>query len=121
MILLAFGLLTVAVAIGSLLAIQFMRGAAVRRPHWAVGLTHALIGIAGMTPLMIVVRRGQSPSGMGTANFAAYSAGLLGFALIFGLIVALFAWRRRPPGWLVGAHASLAIAGYVLLLALVTA
>jgi hypothetical protein len=121
MILLAFAVLSLAVVIGSGLAIQFMRGKAVRRLHWAVGLVHALVGIAGMVPLVIVVRRGAPASAMGTGSFAAYSAGLFGSALILGLVIALYAWRRRPPGIVVGAHASLAIAGYVLLLVLATA
>jgi uncharacterized iron-regulated membrane protein len=57
---------------------------------------------------------------MGTARFGPLAALLLGLALALGLVLARAAWRRRQPAAiLVASHAGLAIAGLVLLLALV--
>ncbi|MGC2524752.1 MAG: hypothetical protein WA417_19290, partial [Stellaceae bacterium] len=63
--------------------------------------------------------RGGGRPHMGTAGFRTTSAALLAAALLLGLVMARAAWRRRrPAGMLVGAHAGFAIAGLVLLLAL---
>jgi hypothetical protein len=70
--------------------------------------------------LLLALARGLPPSQMGTGGFAPIAAGLLAAAFSLGLALAFLSWRRgRPGGALVGAHASFAIAGFVLLLALV--
>jgi hypothetical protein len=57
---------------------------------------------------------------MGTAGFGDVSAALLVFALLLGLVIGRAAWRgRRPAGALIGAHAGAAVAGLVVLLALI--
>lgn len=117
---LAFGLLVAAGMFGGLLAVLYLRGPAVKPVHRAAPLAHGAIGAGGLVLLILAVRYGAVTTGMGTAGFAPTAAGLIALALICGLVIGWTFWRgRRPGGGLVGAHASLAIAGIVLLLALV--
>lgn len=113
----AFYVLCVTVALGSALAIPYFRGA-VRRLPWPIGLVHGLLGAGGLAVVLLALRRGLPPSAMGTTGFAPAAAVLLAVALALGLSIALR--RRRPPGLLVAIHASLAIAGFVVLWTLVS-
>jgi hypothetical protein len=118
---LAFILLAVAAAAGALLAIPFMRGKEVRRAHWVVTLGHGVLGAAGVVVLLVGLWRGVPVSGMGTAGFGPGAAVLFGLALALGVFIALASFaRRRPAATLVAVHASLAIAGLVVLWAVVS-
>jgi LPXTG-motif cell wall-anchored protein len=68
---------------------------------------------------LLVLRNGLPPSAMGTTGFVPAAAMLLGIALLLGLVIGLRR-RRRPPGALVAVHASVAIAGFVVLWAVVS-
>jgi hypothetical protein len=109
---LAFYLCCAAVAIGAGLAFPYFRGAGRRLP-WPIGAAHGALGTAGLTALLFVLRNGLPPSAMGTTGFAPAAAVLLGIALLLGLVIGLR--RRRPAGVLVAVHASVAIAGFVVL------
>lgn len=112
----SFYLLGAAVALGSGLAIQFIRGPAVRPAPRPVAAVHGVLGAAGLAALLLALRRGLPPSATGTAGFVPAAAILLGLALVAGLLIALAAWpRRRPAGVLVAIHASAAVAGFVVL------
>ncbi len=105
----------------ALLAIPFLRGKEVRRAPWLVTLGHGLLGAAGFGVLLAALWNGVPASGMGTAGFAPAAAVLLALALALGMLIALASFRRgRPAALLVGVHASLAIAGLVVLWALVS-
>jgi hypothetical protein len=108
----AFYVLCAAVALGCILAIPYLRGEAIRLP-WPAGAAHGTVGAAGLAMLVLVLCRGLPPSAMGTAGFAPAAAVFIALALVLGLIIAL--WRRRPHGVLVAIHASLAVAGFVVL------
>ena len=113
----AFGVLAAAALIGAGLAMHFARGPAVKQPHAAIPLVHAVLGTVGLALLAVVLRRGLPSTGNGTADFASIAAGFFGVALLCGLLILLAAWRRqRPRGLLVATHASLAVAGIVMLL-----
>lgn len=117
----AFIILAVAAAVGALLAIPFLRGREVRRAHWAVTLGHGVVGAAGFAVLIVGLWRGVPASGMGTAGFGPAAAVLIGLAVVLGVSIALASFgRRRPGAALVAVHASLAIAGLVVLWALVS-
>lgn len=117
---LAFGVLTAAALIGAGLAVHFARGPAVRQPPAAIPLVHGGLGAIGLAVLGVVIRHGLPSAGNGTADFGSIAAGFLAVALLCGLLILFAAWRRRrPSGLLVATHASLAIAGIVLLLTLV--
>jgi uncharacterized BrkB/YihY/UPF0761 family membrane protein len=115
---LAFALLCAAVLIGAGLAVAYLRGPQATPLHRAVPLLHGLLGGASFAVLLAALRQGLPQTGMGTSGFGTISAVLLGLALMFGLALGLRGRYHRPPGALVGAHASLAIAGFVVLLTL---
>ncbi|HTT78088.1 MAG TPA: hypothetical protein VMF86_00270 [Stellaceae bacterium] len=116
----AFALLCGAAALGGGLAISYLRGGSARRPAAALVAAHPILGAAGLAALILALRRGVPDTGMGTAGFGPTAAVLLALALLFGLRLAWVAWRRRRPSeLLVFSHAGLAIAGLVVLLALV--
>ncbi|HVC57326.1 MAG TPA: hypothetical protein VND95_15325 [Stellaceae bacterium] len=128
MLALAFGLLCAAVVIGAGLAILFVKrpvatpppGTIPRTIARAIPVAHAALGAASLVALTLALRRGQPATGMGTAGFGPIALGLLALTLALGLVLALTAWRRhRPAAMLVGAHASLAVAAFVVLLTLV--
>jgi asparagine N-glycosylation enzyme membrane subunit Stt3 len=108
----AFWLFSTAGAIGAGLAFSYLRGAP-RRPPWPIGIVHGALGAAGLAALLLALRNGLPASAMGTAGFGPAAAVLLGIALLLGLVIGFT--RRRPPGVLVAVHASVAIAGFVVL------
>ena len=115
----AFDVVIAGAVLGAGLAILYLRGAAAA-PHLALRLIHGVLGAAGLAVLVVVLRRGLPPAVNGTAGFGAITAAFLGLALAFGLLIAFVGWRgRRPGGLLVATHASLAIAGVVMLVTLV--
>jgi hypothetical protein len=108
----AFCLCCAAVVIGAGLAIPYFRGS-YRRLPWPIGVVHGVLGAAGLAALLLVLRHGPPPSGMGTTGFPPAAAALLGIALLLGLAIGLR--RRHPASVLVALHAGLAIAGFVVL------
>jgi len=108
----AFYILCTAVVLGCVLAIPYLRGAARRWP-WPVGALHGALGAVGLAALLLVLQHGLPTSSMGTAGFVPAAAVLLGIALLLGLVIGVR--RRRPPGVLMAVHASVAIAGFVVL------
>ncbi|HLY80848.1 MAG TPA: hypothetical protein VKQ70_15805 [Caulobacteraceae bacterium] len=113
----AFALLCAAAALGGGLALVYLQG---RRPGAWVALAHGALGAAGLVFLLLALGRGLPPGAMGTAGFAPMAAGLLALALALGIAMEAAAWRqRRPAGALVATHAGLAVAGLVMLLAVV--
>ncbi len=115
----AFGLVCAAALFGAALAIRFLAGTGARPLPAALPPLHGAIGTAGFGVLILALRRGLPAGHFGTGGFGPIAAVLLGSALALGLAMAPAAWRRhRPAGTLVGTHAGLAIAGLVVLLAL---
>ena len=84
-----------------------------------LGPLHGVLGAMGLTALVIALARHPVPAQVGLGGFGAGAEILLGLALLLGLFVVLSALRRRrPAGLLLGAHATLAIAGITLVLAI---
>lgn len=115
---LAFLLLCAAVLVGLGLAVAYLRGPQAKPPPRALPFVHGTLGGASLAALIAALRQGLPPTGMGTSGFGMIGAGLLGLALAFGLALGLQGRYHRPPGAVVGVHASLAIAGFVVLLTL---
>lgn len=121
MLQLAFAILAAAALFGAGLAIRYLRGPSAPRLPQALPLAHGSLGIAGLLILLIaVLRHGLPSTDNGTAGFSLIAAGFFGLALVLGLLIAALVWRgRRPGGLVVATHASIAIAGVVVLAALV--
>ena len=117
---LAFGILCGVALLGLTLAVSYLRRSPVRPHRAAVAALHGAAGAAGLAVLLAALAGAPPHDAMGTARFGQIGAALLAAALVLGVAIAWTAWRRhRAPGALVGAHAGLAIAGLVVLLALV--
>jgi hypothetical protein len=120
MIDLAFDVFVAAVLMGAGLAVLYAYGPLAKRPHAMIPLVHGTLGVAGLVLLVAALRHGLPQTDTGTGDFGVIAGGLFGLALVFGVLIASAAWRgRRPGGLLVATHASVAIAGFVVLLALV--
>jgi hypothetical protein len=119
MLLAAFGLLSLAVLAGlGLIALH----ARPRRPHWAIGAAHGTVGATGLAVLVAAAATG-APHGAaaGAGGFDWTASALLGLALLAGLAIPLTAWRARGlTGLALALHASIAIIGYVILIAYVS-
>jgi hypothetical protein len=119
MLVAAFWVLCAASALGAGFAALYLTGKG-RRPPAAAQALHAALGAASLALLVLALRRGLAPTGMGTVGFAPTAAGLLALTMHAGHAIAAAAWRRRRPAEiLVGTHATLAIAALALLLAVV--
>ncbi len=117
----ALAMLIVAAVIGAALAVRYLRGTETKPPARPIPPLHGALGAAGLAVLAVALDRGLPPSTMGTAGFGAVAAVLLGLALVFGLAIAWASCRaRRPASAVVAIHASLAIAGLVVLWVLVS-
>lgn len=108
----AFVLLLLAVGAGSALALRF----AARRTqaHWALGLWHAALGIAGLATLLMTL--GGPPRGvaMGVGAFGIVSAVIFAAALVLGFAIPL---ARRGKAMVIAVHAGTAITGFAIFLA----
>jgi hypothetical protein len=120
MLLIAFLVLSAAVALGTSLAIQFMRFG--RRVPWLVGGAHGTLGILGLTALLLARTRGPVlGAANGVSSFISVALTLGFAALVLGLgIVALRRRSGRGIGLAIGVHATFAVTAYVLLLAYVS-
>src|SRR5690348_8530096 len=108
MLILAFVLLAVAVVVGAVLAVLHLREGRAA-PPLALPAVHGLLAIAGFAALLVALEGPPRGEEMGTASFGAIAAVLLALAALFGLaMLALHLLRRRLPGVLIGAHATLA-------------
>jgi hypothetical protein len=118
MLIAAFVILGIAVLLGALLAVLHLRAADTATPTAALAALHALIAIGGFACLLAALRGPPRGLETGTAEFGAIAAVLMGSAaLLGGGFVALRLLKRRIAGGLIGIHATLAVAGIVVLAA----
>jgi hypothetical protein len=112
----AFIALAIAVLFGLLLAVGYLREGAAP-PPWPLGALHGLIAIGGLALLTLALRGPPRGAEQGTGSFGIIATTLIATAALAGLIqLALRLRGRRLPGGLIGAHATLAIGGFVILL-----
>lgn len=120
MIAIAFALLCAAAAIGCGLVIFFLRDPGGKAPHRVLPAIHGLLGTASLGLLLAAIQQGLPLHRNGTQGFGRLAAMLLAMVFLLGLSFVRRAWRReRPRGVLVGTHAGLAIAAFVVLLTLI--
>jgi hypothetical protein len=118
----AFVILSLAVLLGSALAIFHLRtptDAAASAPvAWPVAALHGLLGIGGLVCLVLALRGPPRGLAQGTASFGAIATTLIALAaLAGGGLLAARLRSRRPAGLLIGVHAALAVSGFVVLAA----
>lgn len=116
----AFALLGGAVALGTVLAVLYLRRQGGGRPAWPFGALHGALALGGFAALLVALR--GPPRGLmtGTAGFGALAAWFLGAAaLLGGAILAGRLLRRRFGSALIGVHAAVAVCGLVILAAYV--
>jgi hypothetical protein len=112
----AFALLTVAVLMGALLAVAYLREGAAP-PPLPLGVLHGLIGIGGLALLTLALRGPPRGADQGTGSFGIIAAVLVATAAAVGLAqLALRLRGRRLSGTLIGVHATLAVGSFVILL-----
>jgi hypothetical protein len=117
MLFLALGLLSLAVLIGVAMGIRLLGDR--RLPSRAIGAVHGLLGASGLSVLIFALLSGTGTSDRyGTASFGPAAAILAALAALAGVGIGILGRRAtRSIGFLIGAHASLAVTAYVLLLA----
>jgi hypothetical protein len=89
---------------------------------WIPGAVHGGIGLIGFLTLLPALRGPPRGVASGASNFGSIAAIMLALGLALGGLAALARLRRRSPGALVlGLHATLAVAGLVMLAAYASA
>lgn len=115
----AFTALGIAVLLGNVLAVLHLREGATP-PPWPLGALHGLIALAGLGLLGLALRGPPRGLDQGTGSFGAIAATLIALAALVGLAQLTGRLRkRRLSGMLIGIHATLAIGGFLILLAYV--
>jgi hypothetical protein len=111
----AFDLLAMAVLAGAGLAILYLRRQGAVPPGWLAAM-HVIFALAGLGCLLLALRGPPRGLEQGIGSFGAIAAVLLALAALAGAaLLAARIGRRRPAELLVGAHATLAVAGFVIL------
>src|ERR1700722_19526476 len=117
MLLLSFTLLLTAALLGGVLAAVHLRTESAP-PGPVFGALHGLVGIAGFVALLLALRGPPRGEAMGVGGFGRTAAALLAVALILAIPIILVRLRhRRIPGIVIGAHATIAVSGVVILAA----
>ena len=109
--------------LGTLLALLHLRSAeaATARPPWLLGFAHGVIGAAGFAALAWALAAPPHGAARGIGAFGWDAIALLGAALLLGLAIPLLARaRRRSTDLAMVLHGSVAIIGYVILMAYVS-
>ncbi len=117
---LALLLLTGTAMLGSAAAVLFLNGKAAALRLRVVAPLHGLLGGAGLIVLLLALRGPPRGEGLGVAGFGQIAAVLLGMALLLGGTILLRRLlNRHLTDLIVGLHATIAIAGIVILAAYV--
>jgi hypothetical protein len=117
----AFVILSIAVALGTVLAVPHLRANSTP-PPWPFGALHGPLALIGLACLALALR--GSPRGLqqGTASFGVIATVLFVLAALLGAkLLAARIFKKRVGGGTVAIHATLAISGFVILAAYVFA
>lgn len=120
MLMVSFIVLGLAVVAGIGLAAAYLLERA-RGLSLVPGVLHGLLGLVGFAALLLGLRGPPHGVRMGAGSFGLIAATFVGAALLAGAVILVGRLRRRPPSVVVVAvHATLAIAGFVILAAYVS-
>jgi hypothetical protein len=115
----AFVILGIAVLLGCLLAVLYLRTEDAAAP-WSLAALHGLVAVGGLLCLALALRGPLRGVEQGTASFGIIAVTLIVSAALIGvgsLVAHLF--KRRLPGILIGIHATVAVGGFAILAAYV--
>jgi hypothetical protein len=114
----AFVVLAAAVVLGTTLAIILLRDRSAPAAPWPLRTLHGILGIGGLSCLVLSLRGPPRGVDQGVASFGAISAVLIALAALAGVgILFMHVVKKRRAGSLIGLHATLAVAGFVVLAA----
>jgi hypothetical protein len=116
MLIAAFIGLAAALVLGTALAVVYLRDTPAA--PWPLRTLHGLLGIGGLSCLLLSLRGPPRGLDQGVASFGAISAGLVAFAALAGVgVLFIHVVKKRRAGSLIGLHATLAVTGFVILAA----
>jgi hypothetical protein len=112
----AFVILAAAVALGTTLAVLYLRARAAA-PFLLTAL-HGLFGLGGFACLLLALRGPPRGLDQGTGSFGVIAAALFAAAVLAGFCVLfIHRFKKRHASTLIGLHATLAVSGFVILAA----
>jgi hypothetical protein len=115
MLIAAFAILAIAVLLGCLLAILYLRTEGAAAP-WPLAALHGLVAVVGFFCFALALRSPLRGAEQGTADFGIFAVTLIGTAALIGaLSLVAHLLKRRIPGILIGIHATLAVGGFAIL------
>lgn len=115
----AFIILTVAVLLGSTLAVLHLR-TNLPAPPWPLGGLHGVVALIGLGCLALALRGPPRGVEHGTASFGIIAAVLFVLAALLGArLLAARIFKKRMIGGTIAIHATLAVSGFVILAAYV--
>jgi hypothetical protein len=116
----AFVILTIAVALGSTLAVLHLKTDRTATPPWPLGALHGILALGGLGCLAFALRGPPRGAQQGTASFGIIAAVLFVLAALLGArLLAARIYRKRIGGGTIAIHATLAVSGFVILAAYV--
>ncbi len=119
----AFVILTVAVALGAVLAVLHLRtNKTATPPPWPLGALHGILALAGLGCLALALRGPPRGVRQGTASFGFIATVLFVLAVLLGAkLLAARIFGKQIDGGTIAIHATLAVSGFVILAAYVFA
>ena len=118
----AFVILTVAVALGTVLAVLHLRTNRTATPPWPLGALHGILALTGLGCLALALRGPPRGLEQGTASFGLIAAALFVLAALLGAkLLAARIFGKQIGGGTIAVHATLAVSGFVILAAYVFA
>lgn len=117
MLTVAFASLAFAALLGSTLAVFHLRGATAPAAPWPLAALHGLLGLTGLSCLVLALGGSPGRLDQGVSTFGDISAALIALAALAGGGVLTAHLQKRRSGTLIGLHAMLAVSGVVVLAA----
>jgi hypothetical protein len=116
MLIVAFTFLGITVLVGLYLAVLHLLNNGAVSPSWKLAALHGILVFCGFVCLVLALRGPSRGLNTGTTSFGLIAGILIILAILAGgAILVMKLCLRRISGVLIGAHATLAIAGLVIL------